>query len=136
MTPYKTKSGLLPGSNLGEVYRSAWAVFHKIESKTKRKPYLRSAYFSKEKIFFDFFWNHLKQKSPRERFRRLKFFKASFEVIKHSKNMPTIKGSPDKKSEILYRFAGMTKGGELFIVQVKENKNSKRKYLMSCFPVE
>ena len=55
MIPYGTKAKKLPGTNLGEIYRSAMAVYHKIEKQTKRRPYLRSAYFKKEKVFFDFF---------------------------------------------------------------------------------
>lgn len=91
MIPYKTKSSKLPGSNLGEVYTSAWKIFHEIEKKTKRKAYIRSAYFKKEKIFFDHFWIHLKQKGPKERFKRLKYFEAAIAVISESKNEPTIK---------------------------------------------
>ncbi len=115
MIPYKTKSQEIPGTNLGETYRSA--------------------YFKKEKIFFDFFWNHLKQKSPKERFKRLKLFKSAIEVIKNSRNKPETKTNPNKKTEIFYRFAGLTKS-QLFIVQIKENKRSKNKYLMSCFSIK
>ncbi|TSC93954.1 MAG: Uncharacterized protein Athens101428_477 [Candidatus Berkelbacteria bacterium Athens1014_28] len=136
MIPYKTKVNKVSGSNLGEVYKSAWKFFHQIEKSTKRKAYIRSTYFKKDKVFFDFYWAHLKDKSPKERFKRLQFFAAAIEVVKNSTSKPSIKINPNKKSEILYRFAGLTKSGELFIVQVKENKISKRKYLMSCFPVE
>jgi len=136
MEPYKTKCGLLSGTNLGEVYRSAWKIFHDIEKKTRRKTYIRSSYFKKEKIFFDFFWDHLKSKGPKERFKRLKFFKASLELVENSKNQPVVKDNPKKKTEVFYRFAGLTRGNRLFIVQIKENRISKRKYLMSCFPVE
>jgi len=126
----------LAGSNLGEAYKSAWAEFHTIERKTRRQPYVRSAYFKKEKIFFDFFWKHLEQKGPKERFKRLKYFKAAIEVVEKSRNEPASKINPNRKTETLYRFAGLTKGSELFIVQIKSNKSSKKKYLISCYPVE
>ena len=136
MIPYKTKVNKLSGSNLGEVSKSAWFIYHQIEKITKRKPYIRSAFFKKDKVFFDFFWEHIKSKSPKERFKRLKFFAAAIDTIKNSKIAPVIKDNPNKKSEIFYRFSGQVKTRELFIVQIKENRISKRKYFMSCFPVE
>ena len=136
MTPYQTKINPLPGSNLGEIYHSAWRIYHQIEKITRRKPYVRSIYFKKEKVFFDFFWSHLKDKGPKQRFKRLKYFAAAISLIKNSRNKPIIKTNPKKGSEIYYRFAGLTKNNQLFIVQIKENKISKRKYFMSCFPVE
>jgi hypothetical protein len=45
-------------------------------------------YFKKEKIFFDYFWAHLKQKGPKERFKRLKFLRSALEVIQNSRNSP------------------------------------------------
>jgi len=135
MISYRVKSNELPGTNLGEVYKSAYKIFHEIERSTRRKPYVRSVYFKKEKIFFDFFWNHLKQKGPKQRFKRLKLFRSAIELIKYSRNVPTIKINPHNKKEVFYRFAGQT-ANNLFIVQIKENKRSKRKYFMSCFPVE
>ena len=111
-------------------------IFKEIERKTKRRPYVRSAYFNKQKVFFDYFWLHLFQKSPKQRFKRLKYFKASLELIKYSRNAPSIKSNPNKKDEILYRFAGLTREKELFYVQIKEDKKSDRKYFMSCFPPE
>ena len=92
---------------------------------------MRSMYFKKEKIFFDYFWDHLRQKLPKERFRRLKYFKASIELIKNSRNQPILKENIGKK-EILYRFSGVTFEKESFFVQIKEDKKGK-KYLMSCF---
>lgn len=134
MIPYKTKINENSGTNLGEVYKSAYRIFHDIENSTRRKPYIRSAYFKKEKIFLDYFWAHLKQKNPKERYKRLKLFAPTIDLIKNSKAQPTIKVNPNNKHEIFYRFAGQTKK-TLFIVQIKEDKN-KSKNLMSCFPVE
>lgn len=134
MIPYKTKSKKLSGTNLSEVAHTVSLIHQKIKKRTKRQPYIRSAYFKKEKIFLNYFWEHLHQKAPRERYKRLKFFVPAIELIEKSKNAPVSKLNPNK-NEILHRFAGITKEGELFYVQIKEN-NRKGKYFMSCFPPE
>jgi len=136
MIPYSTKIKKLPGSNYAEVRKNAEIIFKQIKSKTKRRPYIKSAYFSKQKVFFDFFWQHLYQKSPKERFKRLKYFEAALEVIRESRNHPTSEENPHKKGELLHRFAGLTKDKELFYMQIKEDKRSGGKYFMSCFPAE
>ena len=84
----------------------------------------------------DFFWTHLFQKNHRERVRRLKFFAAAVELIKNSRNHPVTVENPHKKGELLHRFAGLTKEGELFYAQIKEDRRSGNKYFMSCFPQE
>lgn len=134
MIPFQTKSSKLAGNNYKTLIKGARQIFHKIEAKSKRKAYIRSAYFKKEKIFFDHFWAHLNQKSPKERVKRLKYFQVSIELVERSKNKPLASQNPHIKNEILYRFTGLTKEGELFYVQIKENKKTKNKYLMSCFP--
>jgi len=136
MIPYPTKTEKLPGTNYAEVRKNATFLFTQIKRKTKRRPYIRSAYFNKQKIFFDYFWQHLQQKGPKERFKRLKYFGTALEVIKNSRNSPSSKQNPNKPNEILHRFAGLTKNKELFYVQIKEDKKSGRKYFMSCFPPE
>jgi len=102
-----------------EIRKEAMAVFNQIKRRTKRRPYVRSAYFNKEKIFFDFFWTHLHQKGPKSRFKRLKYFAAAVDLIKNSKNHPVSKENPNKRTEIVHRFAGLTKEKELFFVQIK-----------------
>jgi len=138
MIPYPTKSYKLSGSNFKEVKRNALIIYKKITSSTKRRPYVRSAYFrskgKKQKIFFDYFWVHLSQKSFKERAKRLKYFKAAIEVIRKSRDHPASEDNPHKRGELLHRFAGLTKDGELFYVQIKEDKRSGKKYFMSCFP--
>ena len=132
--PYQTKTRKLPGTNYGETRRYALEIFQSIKKKMRRRPYVRSAYFQKQKVFFDFFWMHLFQKSPRERFKRLKYFGTGIEVIRNSRNEPISKQNPNKPTEVLHRFAGLTRDKELFYVQIKEDKRSGRKYFMSCFP--
>ncbi len=134
MIPYQTKAKKLPGTSYGEVIKHAYFLFNKIKKKTKRRPYIRSKYFNKQKIFFDYFWKHLFQKNPKERLRRLRYFGAALELVVKSKNNPTSEENPHRKSELLHRFAGLTKEKELFYVQIKEEKQSNKKYFMSCFP--
>lgn len=132
MILYQAKSKKISGTNLAEVYKNAGKCFKEISRKTKRRPYIRSAYFKKEKIFFDYFWDHLRQKVPKERYKRLKFFEAAIELIKKSRNKPSIEPASNKH-ETLYRFSGITAEKKPFFVQIKEDKR-KRKYFMSCFP--
>jgi len=55
------------------------------------------------------------------------------DLIEKSRNKPESLTNPNKKSELMHRFAGMTKDKQLFYVQVKENKKG-QKQLMSIFP--
>ena len=130
---YQTKTKKLPGTNYSEVRKYALFILKQIKKQTKRRPYIRSAYFNKQKIFFDYFWIHLLQKNLRERTKRLKYFSCALDLIRNSKVAPTSKENVDNKNEILHRFAGKTKDKEVFFVQIKENKKSGKKYLMSCF---
>ncbi|MEK7064339.1 MAG: hypothetical protein AAB973_01895 [Patescibacteria group bacterium] len=135
MVPYQTKTSIVSGSEYKEVHKKILDYFQTIKAKTKRKPYVRSPFFHKEKVFFDFFWTHLFQKSNwKDRTRRLKFFPAAVDLIKNTHQRPESKPNPNKKSETLHRFAGLTKEKQLFFVQIKENKRTKTKQLISIFP--
>ncbi len=68
--------------------------------------------------------------------RRMKFFACGIELIKKSKQEPISKENPNKHGEILHRFAGSTKDKELFFVQIKEEKSTGKKFLISIFPIE
>ncbi len=136
MKAYQSKFRKLPGTNYKEVYPSASAIFKQIKSRTKRKPYIRSAYFNKEKVFLDYFWQHLRQKNLKDRTRRLKYYQGALDLIKNSKLEPTSKQNPDRSSEILHRFVGLTRNKEVFFVQISENKKTDQKYFMSVFPLK
>ena len=134
MIPYQTKTGKLPGTSDQEVYKQARAVYDHIRRRSRRRPYIRSAYFKKQKIFFDFFWKHLaEKKSRRVKTQRLKYFACTIELIRKSRNDPISKENPNKRNEILHRFAGLTEDKELFFVQIKEDRRTDKKYLMSVF---
>ena len=115
---YQTKINKLPGTNYSEVKGRAYLIFKQIKSKTKRKPYLRSVYFNKQKVFFDYFWNHLGQKkSVKEKTLRLKCLPCAIDLIKNSKIKPSSKENPNNTEEFLHRFYGQTKNKEKFAVQ-------------------
>jgi hypothetical protein len=129
---YQCKNKKLSGTSYGAIYPHAMAIFRKIKSKTKRRPYARSAYFKKEKVFLDYFWEHLHQKNMRDKVRRLKFYACAIELIEKSKCEPKVMENPNKKTEILYRFSGKSKERETFTVQIKKDKR-KQKFFMSVF---
>lgn len=131
---YKTKADRLPGTQYREIYKKAQTVFAPVRRRTKRKPYIRSAYFSRDKIFFDYFWTHLQQKHPLERARRLKYFACALELIQFSYHHPETRQSSEKKSVIFPWFRGVTQSGDHFYVQIQEHKPTGTKQLMSVFP--
>jgi hypothetical protein len=93
--------------------------------------------FNKEKIFLPLFWQHIWDKQKwQDRMRRLKYFKAALELIRFTRFDPISKQNPNHPEEILHRFAGATLKKGLFYVQIKENKKTKQKYLISIFPWE
>lgn len=131
---YKTKNMKIAGSSAKEVRDGAEIIYRSIKSKTKRIPYVRSKYFRGEKVFLTIFWSHLFEKHEKERTKRLKFFGCGIDLVKNSTLDPVTRENFKSKSELLHRFYGVLKNGEKFIVQVKENKRSKRKDLISIFP--
>jgi hypothetical protein len=131
---YQTKAKRLSGTNYAEVYKKAFNIYLKIKKQSKRRTYIRSAYFNKEKIFLSLFWHHLGDKHYKDRIRRIKYFPCAIDLIYNSRFSPFSKENSIKKSKILHRFIGMTKEKEIFYVQIKENKNTRQKYLISVFP--
>lgn len=136
MKTFKTKSVILRGTNYREISKKAFGLYNKIRRKTKRRPYVRSSYFKKDKIFLSLFWTHLYNKNYWDQMRRMKFFGCAIELIKDSRFEPTSKENPNKLTEILHRFAGTTKDNDLFFVQIKEDKRTGEKWLISVFPIE
>ena len=131
---YKTNKNFIPGTSYGEVEKSARRIFNSVANRTKRRPYLRSEYFRKEKVFITIYWKHLFEKHPGERTRRMKIIDCGFDLVRNSRINPVTRENFKVKEEILHRFYGVTKNGDKFIVQIKENKRSKRKDLISIYP--
>ena len=131
---YQTKTKKLPETNYAEVKKHASFILNQTKKRTKRRPYIRSVYFNKQKIFFDYFWVHLAQKNLREKIRRLRYFPCALDLIRNSRIAPVSMENADNRNEMLHRFIGKTKDKEVFFVQIKESKRGDKKYLMSCFP--
>lgn len=135
MSVYRTKCQKLKGTDYREVRKKAFRIYTEIKKQSKRKPYVRSAYFSKEKVFLGIFWGHIFQKKNfSDQIRRLKLYPCALELIKNSRFAPTSKINVDRNSEILHRFIGLSRDEELFFVQIKENIRTKQKWLISIFP--
>jgi hypothetical protein len=135
MKTFQSKYNKLAGIKWSEAYKKAMTFYDPIKRKTKRRPYVRSAYFNKQKIFLDYYWRHLHEKNNlRDKARRVRFFPAAIDLIKHNMYDPATKDNINKKSEILNRFIGKTKDGHHFYVQIKQDKKSGQKHLFSTFP--
>lgn len=137
MQVYKTHAYKFSGSDFHEVHQKAFSLYAEIRKKSRRRTYVRSAYFNKDKIFLDLFWQHLFAKENwRDRVRRMKYFGCAIELIQKSHFEPKSKENPNKPNEILHRFYGITAKHELFCVQIKEDKKRSQKFLISVFPTD
>ncbi|MFH1089577.1 MAG: hypothetical protein V1716_04090 [Candidatus Uhrbacteria bacterium] len=134
MKVYKTKAKKFSGSDYHEIKEKTKSFYKQIIKKTKRRPYVKSAYFKKQKIFLELFWNHLFEKNFWDQSRRMKFFACGIELIQKAHLDPISKENPNKKGEILHRFAGVSAESEQFFVQIKEEKRTGQKWLVSIFP--
>jgi hypothetical protein len=133
---YNTKIKKLSGTSYNEVYPQAISIYKQIASKTRRRPYVRSRHFNNEKVFLDYFWDHIRQKNPKDRARRLKYYTCGLDLIKNSNIRQDSKNNPNKSSEILHRFYGRTLDKSLFCVQIKESVKRREKSLISIFPIK
>ena len=135
MKAFKTKANKLPGTDFHEVRKKADSFYRQLKNRSKRRAHIRSAYFKKDKIFLELFWQHLfDAKNWQDRTRRLKYFPAAIELIRYSTFEPKSEENRNKRSEILHRFTGITSENDVFYVQIKEDKKSGQKFLMSVFP--
>ena len=82
----------------------------------------------------DYFWQHMEDKSWRDRVRRLRFYPCALDLIRNSHVTPVTVKNPNRISEKLHRFSGVTKSGEIFVVQIKEDVNRNEKYFISIYP--
>ncbi len=126
----------LSGTSYKDVSKYARQIFVEMKSTTKRKIHLKSAYFKKQKVFFDYFWPHLLEKRQPDRVRRLRLLPCAIEVIQKSKYKPEVKINPKNKKEMFYRFYGRTVDDFIFIVQIKQIIRNKTLPCISVFPVK
>lgn len=132
---YRVKAAKLSGTNFREVNHRALCLYQTIKRRTKRRPYVRAAYFKKDKIFLELFWKRLFDKNNwRDRIRREKFFSCGIELIQNTRFNPITKQNPFKPAELWHRFLGVTRHNECFCIQIKEDRKTNEKWLMSIFP--
>ncbi len=136
MGVYPSKHNQFSGTTYDEVIKYARKEYHRIQKKTPRRvTYVKSRYFTKDKIFINNFWDHMDQKSPKERTKRLKLYACAIDLLRNNTDAPdTIYANVDKNIG-LHRFYGRTRAGKYFCVQVKENKRTGRKDFISVFPI-
>lgn len=135
MNYYQTKSQLLPGSSYKEILKSSDKYFSSLQRRSKRQPYIRSAYFLKQKIFLNLFWKHLYDKAHSVRGIRLRYLPAAVDLLEHSRNDPITIYNIEAKAELFHRFYGITKEKNRFVAQIKQIKRSGKLYLMSIYPI-
>ena len=133
MNFYQSKCRQLAGTDYSEVTKNARKEYAKVQKLTKRQPYVRSKYFSKDKIFITIFWNHLAQKRKGEQIVRAKLLLAAFDLLRNTTYEPE---SLFEKGDALHRFYGKTADGIEFAVQVKHDLKTGRKDFMSVFPLK
>jgi hypothetical protein len=134
MKPFQSRYPRLNGKIYLDLEREARRLHNEIVKRTKRNPYVRSKYFKNSKIFIGLFWNHLNQKNQNDRRRRLVYYRCAIDLLRNSTCDPEMKINPNGKREMVYRFAGRSSDGYLFMVQVKRDERSDNKYFMSVFP--
>lgn len=130
---WKVKTLEFAGHSYKEMRDQTLLTYTVIQKKTKRKPYVKSKYFNKQKVFLHHFWQHMFEKNPKDRARRLKFFACAIELLQNSTLSPNVVEPKKRGSLRWYRFFGISPKGNKFVVQIKESKNG-QKYLLSMFP--
>ncbi|MBI4135738.1 hypothetical protein HY477_03330 [Candidatus Uhrbacteria bacterium] len=136
MQYYKTRARKLSGTHWPRLLKKAFGQYKEITSKSKRRPYVRSAYFDKQKVFLGIFWQHLHEKNLRDKARRVAYFPCAIELIQKTRQEPTSKENPNRKGEIVHRFEGSTPDNEIFFVQIKEDRRTNQKWFISVFPLD
>lgn len=135
MEIYRTTVKRYSGTDDTEITAKARRQYKELKKKSRRRTYVRSAYFNNQKVFLDLFWHHLSEKNAKDRNRRLRYYPCAIDLIQHSRAQPSSKRNPNKSREIVHRFAGITPDRELFYVQIKEDTKRKQKFFLSVFPL-
>lgn len=131
---YRCKTASLTGHRFVDIMPQARRVFRTLQKQTKRRPYVRSPYFYKDKIFFDFFWQHMQQKSVIDRARRLKYLPCTLELMRNSRHDPVSFIDVNQPGIIKHEFLGTAPNGVRFAVIVQEDRKTDKKQLLSLYP--
>lgn len=135
MSLFRSKYGLLAGTDYDEVMHVSRREYRAIQRRNpRRQPYVRSKYFNSDKVFITIFWQHLAQKRKGEQMKRAKLLSCAIDLLRNTSVPPDTIFNKANPNEMLHRFSGQTKDGQLFYVQVKQNKKTDRKDFMSVFP--
>jgi len=76
----------------------------------------------------------MEDKSWRDRVRRLRFYPCALDLIRNSHVTPVTVKNPNRFRRNCTRFSGVTKSGEIFVVQNKRRRKQDEKYFISIYP--
>jgi hypothetical protein len=65
----------------------------------------------------------------------MRYLPPAIELISNSRLEPISKENPNKRTEVLHRFVGVTIDKDIFFVQIKEDKKTGKKYFISTYPL-
>lgn len=131
---YQCKAKPISGRRFVDVIPQARKLLRTVQKKTKRRAYIRSAYFHKDKIFFDFFWQHMLAKSAVDRARRLKYLPCALELLRSSRCDPLSFIDEYQPGIIKHEFKGRSPDGMNFSVIVQEDRKTNKKQLLTLYP--
>lgn len=130
MGVYHTKCEALSGTSWKETHAAAKDAHKSYIGSARRRAYIRSPLFQRDKVFIDTYWRTLGTRNFRDRQRRLSFLPCGLELIKHAHFS---KQEVVESKRRYYHFDGVTPAGKSFSVHIKED-GAGRRYLMSVFP--
>lgn len=137
MNCYKSKYPKSRTTSHSQMVKEARKQYHTIQKRTpRRQAYVRSKYFTKDKIFINQYWDHLKQKRSGDQVRRLQFYECAIDLIRNTEFSPDTIFTNTNKEIALHRFVGVSSDGFKYYVQIQESKRTNRKDFMSCFPAK
>lgn len=134
ITTYRCKAAPLRGHRFVDIMPQVRKEFRTLQKRTKRRPHVRSDYFKKNKIFFDYFWQHMQRKSVVDRARRLKYFPCALEVLRKSRHNPTTFVDINQPDIIKHEFVAIAPDGVRFSVIIQEDRKTDKKQLLSLYP--
>ena len=137
MRVYQSKYNQLPGTSYQEIINAAHYHHQKLQKRNpRRRVYVRSRYFNRDKVFLTLFWPHLLQKRRGDQMRRAKLYLCALDLLRNYNYLNGAVIENGHPEATLLRFMGRTKDGVLYVVQVKVYIRSNRKDLISVYPVE
>lgn len=131
---YQCKAKPFSGHRFVDIIPQARKLLRTLQKQTKRRVYIRAVYFHKDKIFFDFFWQHMQTKSAVDRARRLKYLPCALELLRNSRCDPISFMDEYQSGIIKHEFKGNSPDGMNFSVIVQEDRKTNKKQLLTLYP--